>query len=177
MAKYSYDFKFKLVQEYLEGKGGYQYISDKYSLPDKNYVRRWVEVYKSIGNEGLMRARKHQSYSFDFKLHVVELYLTTELSYQDLASQFKISNPAMLCKWVNDFRNVGPDALKCKSKGRPPQMPKKKKKKEAEKNNTADSNDLKRLQEENLKLRIENAYLKELRRLRLEGKPQKKKRE
>ena len=40
-----------------------------------------------------------------------------------------------------------------------------------------DSEYLKQLEEENLKLRIENAYLKELRRLRLEGIPQKKKRE
>ena len=36
---------------------------------------------------------------------------------------------------------------------------------------------LKQLEDENLKLRIENAYLKELRRLRLEGKPHNKKRE
>jgi transposase len=40
-----------------------------------------------------------------------------------------------------------------------------------------DSKYLKQLEEENLKLRIENAYLKELRRLRLEGIPQNKKRE
>ena len=36
---------------------------------------------------------------------------------------------------------------------------------------------LKQLEDENLKLRIENAYLKELRRLRLEGITQNKKRE
>jgi len=34
---------------------------------------------------------------------------------------------------------------------------------------------LKQLEDENLKLRIDNAYLKELRRLRLEGAPQNKK--
>ncbi|WP_049759135.1 hypothetical protein [Clostridium kluyveri] len=40
-----------------------------------------------------------------------------------------------------------------------------------------DAEYLKQLEEENLKLRIENAYLKEPRRLRLEGIPQNKKRE
>lgn len=40
-----------------------------------------------------------------------------------------------------------------------------------------DNKYLKQLEEENLKLRIGNAYLKELRRLRLEGKLQNKKRE
>ena len=39
-----------------------------------------------------------------------------------------------------------------------------------------DTEYLKQLEEENLKLRIENAYLKELRRLRSEGTPQNKKR-
>lgn len=29
MAKYSFDFKRKAVQEYLDGKGGYKYLSEK----------------------------------------------------------------------------------------------------------------------------------------------------
>ena len=66
-------------------------------------------------------------------------------------------------------------------KGRPPKMKKSKepKKVKSSANDLDDPDDkyLKRLEEENLKLRIENAYLKELRRLRLEEKPQKKKRE
>ena len=68
--------------------------------------------------------------------------------------------------------------MKPKRKGRLPKMKKpsiNKNTNEVEVN--ADTDYLKRLEEENLKLRIENAYLKELRRLRLEGNPPKKKRE
>jgi len=32
-------------------------------------------------------------YSFEFKLSVVELYLTTEISYQELAFSVGINNP------------------------------------------------------------------------------------
>ena len=65
-----------------------------------------------------MRSRKNYIYSFDFKLHVVELYLSSEVSYQELALSQRINNPALLAKWVNDFRIAGPDALRPKRKGR-----------------------------------------------------------
>lgn len=71
-----------------------------------------------------MRKRKNQTYSFEFKLHVVELYLTTEVSYQDLALSVGINNPPLISKWVNDYRIAGPDALKPKQKGRRPKVDK-----------------------------------------------------
>lgn len=49
---------------------------------------------------------------------MVELYLSSEVSYQELALQEKINNPAQICKWVNDFQVAGPDALRPKKKGR-----------------------------------------------------------
>lgn len=168
MAKYSFEFKLKLVQEYLKGEGGYRYICSKYAIPENKPLQRWVAAYKAFGEDGLLRSRKKQIYTFDFKLHVVELYLTTEVSYQELALQMGVNNPSMLCKWINDYRIAGPEALKPKTKGRPPKMSKPKKKKQTTEKNNDESNQLKRLEEENLKLRIENAYLKELRRLRLE---------
>lgn len=65
-----------------------------------------------------MRSRKQEKYTFEYKIHVVELYLTSEVSYQDLALQKGINNPAQICKWVNDFSIAGPDALRLKKKGR-----------------------------------------------------------
>ena len=49
---------------------------------------------------------------------MVELYLSSEVSYQELALSQGIFTPALLAKWVNDFRNAGPDALRPKKKGR-----------------------------------------------------------
>ena len=40
------------------------------------------------------------------KLSVVELYLSSEISYQDLALQEGITNPSMIANWVNHFRIV-----------------------------------------------------------------------
>ena len=169
MVKYSYEIKKKIVLEYLSGKGGYKYLAKQYGIPDHKTIQRWVSVYKEFGDESLKRSRKKENYSFEFKLHVVELYLTTEVSYRELALTVGITNPCIITKWVNDYRIAGPDALRPKRKGRRPEMakPKEKQLPQTEKEK-ADAEYLRQLEEENLKLRIENAYLKELRRLRLE---------
>ena len=172
MAKYSFEFKKKIVTEYLNGKGGYKYLSEKYNIPAYNNVKKWIANFNSFGDEGLKRSRKQEKYSFEFKLHVVELYLTSEASYHSLAIQEKITNPALIATWVNRFRVAGPKGLRPHKKGR---------KKTLYKNNSKDNKQpidmpkidtskehVQELEDELLKLRIENAFLKELRRLRLE---------
>ena len=172
MAKYSYEFKQKVVQEYLNGKGSYEYIAKQNNMPDNKQVRIWVNAYKELGKEGLMRSRKNKNYSFQFKLSVVELYLTSEVSYQELALSQGINNPSLVARWVNDYRIAGPDALRPKKKGRKKTLDirefKKPSKSDEEKPVDTSAEHIKELEDENLKLRIENAYLKELRRLRLE---------
>ena len=178
MAKYSYEFKKKVVMDYINGKGGYRSLCKEYGIPNNSALEKWVSAYKEFGDEGLMRSREKKNYSFEFKLSVVELYLTTEASYQELALSVGINNPTTIVHWVNDYRAVGPDALRPKRKGRKPKVSKPKKITPITEKEKADSEYLKQLEEENLKLRIENAYLKELRRLRLEEKqPLKEKQE
>ena len=118
MAKYSFEFKKKVVLEYINGKGGTQYLSTKYGLGSNSQLRKWLAAYKEFGDEGLKRSRKKENYSFEKKLSVVELYLSSEISYQDLALQEGITNPSMIVNWVNRFRVAGPDALRPRKKGR-----------------------------------------------------------
>lgn len=78
----------------------------------------------------------------------------------------------MICSWVNLFRAVGLDALKPNQKGRKKKLDKHKidiKATETEEIIVDTSAEhVKELEDELLKLKIENAFLKELRRLRLE---------
>ena len=173
MAKYTFEFKKQIVMDYINGGGGAQFLAKKYGIPNHAQIQRWIASYKEFGDAGLMRSRKNNKYTFEFKLHVVELYLSTEVSYQDLALSQGINNSLLITKWVNDFRIAGPDALRPKKKGR---------KKTLDSNNNVkmvvqateitqvdtSAEHVKQLEDELLKLRIENAYLKELRRLRLE---------
>lgn len=173
MAKYSFEFKKKVVLEYINGKGGTQYLSTKYGLGSNSQLRKWLAAYKEFGDEGLKRSRKKENYSFEKKLSVVELYLTSELSYQELALREGIYNPSQICKWVNDFQIAGPDALRPHKKGRRKTLGTSNKKLNIEQDTTTvpvdtSTEHVKELEDEILKLRIENAYLKEVRRLRLE---------
>ena len=96
MTKYSYEFKKKAVMEYINGKNGYRRICKDYNIPDKHILREWVDKYKKFGDDGLRRSREKKKYTFEFKLSVVESYLTTEVSYRELAMSVGISNPAII---------------------------------------------------------------------------------
>ena len=118
MVKYSYEFKLKVVQAYLNGEGSYDFLAKKYGISACSKFKEWVAAYKEFGKEGLLRSRQKKNYSFQFKLSVVELYLSSEVSYQKLALSQGINTPSLIAKWVNDFRIAGPDALRTKKKGR-----------------------------------------------------------
>lgn len=173
MAKYSFQTKKEVVMAYLNSNKSYNEIAAYYNIPSSTTINEWVQSYQKFGNEGLLRSRKNESYSFQFKLYVVELYLSTEVSYQELALTVEMNNPSLITRWVNDFRVAGSDALRPKKKGRKKTVGLsdnvKKSTSISEKISLdKDAERLKQLEDENLKLRLENAYLKELRRLRLE---------
>ena len=174
MPKYSFEFKKKVVEAYLRGEGGSSYLAKKYGVKNKRQVLNWIHYYAEFGDEGLRRSRGNKTYTFEFKLNAVELYLSSEVSYQELALSQGINNSALPAKWVNDFRIAGPDALRPKKKGRKKSLDSKIKNKttiQTVDETTVDTSaeHVKQLEDELLKLRIENAYLKELRRLRLEA--------
>ena len=161
MAKYSFEFKKQIVKEYLEGNGGYKYLACKYNVSSYNNVKKWIMNYQQFGDQGLLRSRQSQNYTFEKKLAIVELYLTSELSYQEIALQEGICEPPLIAKWVSRFRAAGPEAL---SKSRENTTV------HSHKESIVDTSaeHVRELEDELLKLRIENAFLKELRRLRLE---------
>ena len=172
MAKHRYEFKKQLVSEYLDNQGSYASISQKHGMSSSSQLKTWVAAYQKFGDTGLKRSRSRKEYSFEEKLSVVESYLTSELSYQELALQMGINNPSMLARWVNDFKIAGPDALRPHRKGRKKTLSTSQSREtEAQVQHTevdTRAEHVKELEDELLKLRIENAVLKELRRLRLE---------
>ena len=153
----------KVVKAYLNNEGGCEFLAKKYGISNESIVRIWVNAFKSQGYEGLKVSRKNNNYSFEFKKNIVKLYLTGEMSYQELANQFKINNPSLIARWVIDFRNQGLEGLKPKKRGRPSSMtkvnklPKKQLKKEY---SEEEIDEIKRLKEENYWLQMEIDFLK-----------------
>ena len=175
MAKYSTELKMKVVKEYLESNTSYKTLSDKYRIPNKSIIITWVNTYKTQGYEGLKVKRKNTKYPLEFKLNVVNLYLTGEMSYQSLANELKINNPSMIARWVNDFREKGIEGLKPKKRGRSSKMPKSPKKSKDIKIDSSENltnlgdnsltetqlkEKIKKLEEKNYWLQLENDAIK-----------------
>lgn len=179
MAKYGFKFKLKLVLEYLAGNTSYASLADKYNMPDSTPIKKWVDAYKINGRDALLRSRKRKEYSFHFKLHAVQLYLKSETSYTGLAFSLGMKEPSVLTQWVNRYRASGVDGLRPRNPGRKYEM----KKQEISKADPSvaaaavQKDYIKKLEQENLYLRIENDYLKEVRRLRLEEEARKRQQE
>ena len=179
MAKYSLIFKLKVVTAYLNGEGGYEYLTKKYGVKATSQVRHWISAFKEFGKDGLCRKRNNTRYTSEFKLAVVESYLTSELSYRQIALQYGLNNPSLIAHWKSDFMKYGANAFVERPKGRIPIMSQtdekakitthtksrnQKKKKEL----TSEQARILELEKQLRYAQIENAYLKELRRLRLE---------
>ena len=179
MAKYNLIFKLKVVTAYLNGEGEYEYLTKKYGVKTTSQVRRWVYVFKEFGKDGLCRKRNNTRYTSEFKLAVVESYLTSELSYRQIALQYGLNNPSLIARWKSDFMKYEANAFVERPRGRMPTMSRtdekvkisthtksrnQKKKKEL----TPDQARILELEKQLRYAQIENAYLKELRRLRLE---------
>ena len=179
MAKYSFTFKLKVVTAYLNGEGGYEYLTRKYGVKTKSQVRRWIYVFKEFGRDGLCRKRNNTRYTSEFKLAVVESYLTSELSYRQIALQYGLNNPPLVARWKAEFMKYGANAFVERPKGRIPTMSRtdeiaeitthtKSRNQKKQKELTPEQARILELEKQLRYAQIENAYLKELRRLRIE---------
>ena len=70
-AKYSTEYKLKIVQEYLAGHGNYETLSKRYRVPPTP-LSVWIKAYQVFGVDGLRRSRAQQTYTFEFKCSAVE---------------------------------------------------------------------------------------------------------
>lgn len=172
MAKYDFEFKKLMVLEYLNGQGTYDFISEKHGIDNSSQLKKWVASYLKWGDNALKRAHSKKIYSFEEKLYVVESYLSGRLSYHKLALQMGYNNPSLIVRWVREYKTAGPDALREHKKGRKIAVKNRKKRKTVAKAKQAavdtSAEHVRELEQENYNLRLENAFLKEMRRLRLE---------
>lgn len=160
MAKYSEEFKLKIVKEYLEGFLGYGLLAKKHGIPNPAQIQRWVRAYKAFEKDGLRKKQSKQFFSVQFKVDVLHFMKQTGASYQNTAIQFNLHNPTLIANWYSKLSKEGIEDLKGKVKGRPP-MPKNRKVNSVNQGKSLSREE--QLERENELLRLENAYLKKLR--------------
>jgi transposase len=174
MTKYDESFKHRVVKEYLSGgEGGFVLLSRKYGI-DSSMLRCWVSAYRAHGEAGLRR--KHETYSADFKMSVLQHMWRHELSYRQACAVFDLREAGSVSRWERQYHEGGFEALMPRRKGRPPRMSQPKQPSQPT-NAPADGRSREDLLKENEYLRAEVAYLKkldEVLRARGQAKPKKK---
>lgn len=122
-------------------------------------VRSLYQRWRIHGRAALVSEPGKRSFSFEFKLSVVERFLAGEPAAQ-LAAEHGLSSPKLVKTWARTYRREGADGLRPKPKGRPRRPPD---------DPGGQSSELERLRRENDRLRAEVAYLGKLRALRERG--------
>lgn len=160
MTKYNYSFKLQVVKSYLNGEGGYKYISAKYNITNESQVIRWVNSYTTFGENGLERKNKYNHYPIQFKLDVINYMSTNKYSLRETANHFGINNISLIYTWKQTYLTGGIEALS---------------KREGDssmgKNKGFKNNNLTReqqLEHENELLRAELAFIKKLKALEMD---------
>lgn len=151
-----------LVNEYQEGKLGYDLLAKKYGMKDSTPIKRWVKVYEKFGVEGLKKKKQKETYSVQFKLDVLSFMKRTGSSETETALQFGLTNPPLIASWKRAYLEGGAEALD-KPKGRPPMSDKAKNRKSIKPAEEKEMTYEQKLERENELLRLEVEYLKKLR--------------
>ena len=164
MKKYSIELKKKVIKEYEEKEISLNELAIKYDIKSPKSIREWIRKYKLYGTDGI-ESSKSKQYPLELKQNVIKYALTEDLNFRELADKFEIRNPKTVSSWVKKFQeeeNFPKINLKIDLKEEYLTMKKDKNKK------GYNEKEIQEILEENLHLRIENDYLKELRRLELE---------
>ena len=155
MEKYSNEFKLRVIKYCLEENHSYGDAERYFNIPKGSRIKIWIQKYKELGVEGLMKQQK-SSYSGEFKENVVKYMHENHLSATLTASKFNLGSPHVVQKWERIYYEEGPQALYEERRGRKKNMISKQpiKKKKLDENED--------LLEEVQRLRMENEYLKKL---------------
>ena len=165
MKKYDLELKKKVIKEYQETEITLNELARKYKIKSPKSIREWLRKYDLFGDVGI-KSSDNKQYPLELKQSVIKCALTEDLNFRELADKFNIKNPKTVSSWIKKFQEEN-------------NFPKinltidlKEEYQEMKKNNTNKQDytekEIEKILEENLHLRIENDYLKELRRLELE---------
>lgn len=101
--KYSKEVKIQSCIDYDKGKGSFFDIAKKIGT-HHSVINRWYLSYKEHGCSIFDESNSNSSYSKDFKLQVINEYISGKYSSLDLSTKYNISN-GLICNWIKKWYN------------------------------------------------------------------------
>ena len=100
---YSLELRIKIVKEYLAGEGSSIELSNKYNIPSSKTIRVCAQKYKQQGMLAFIKGQGNAHYSSEFKTMCVELYLSGEMSIDEVVAKYNISAQQILRNWIMKY--------------------------------------------------------------------------
>lgn len=156
---YSEAIKLMAIKDYLAGVGSYTTLCKNYDITDSRVLRRWIkkynghEILKSQNSQGYKIMTQGRTTSHEERVQIVAFCIANHDNYQFTAEKFQVSYQQVYT-WVRKYKENGYDSL-LDRRG--------KRKKPEELNETEKiAAQLKLLEAENKRLKMENDFLKKL---------------
>lgn len=97
--------KIKAVEDYLKGIRSISQIMDDLSIKSHRSIRDWILAYQQQGVSALLPTTKNQSYTRQFKIMVVEMYIAGKMSVTDLCAKYGIKSHRTLQQWISLYNS------------------------------------------------------------------------
>lgn len=101
--KFDLETKIKACKEYEKGNKSFVEIGEEINAGDTT-VSYWYAKYKEKGPDSLKAKTSKGSFSKEFKMNIIEEYLTGNHTYQQLGHKYDISH-STVSKWINMWYN------------------------------------------------------------------------
>lgn len=101
--KYSKEFKVNIVKRYLNGDSPVK-LAQEYGMgkQGRRLIHRWFHLYELHGEYGFDSKERNSSYSKEFKLKIINEYLSGSLSYEQIGAKYKLAY-SVVQRWVHKY--------------------------------------------------------------------------
>lgn len=106
-SKFSAEQKIQACREYISGEKSATQIANELNLgkQGKIRVRTWARIYQVQGEKAFSTCKGNRSYSREFKIMVVNEYLSGKSSLRDLMVKYNIPANTTIQRWIMKYNN------------------------------------------------------------------------
>lgn len=103
--KYTKEIKIKACKDFLSGKKSRRQIALELNMSKRGSekIREWIKMYEHNGSLAFNDDSKHRKYTEEFKIEVINDYLSSGLSQLDITAKYNLSNCNVLRDWISKY--------------------------------------------------------------------------
>ena len=102
-SKYSIEQRVQACEDYHNGTRSLEEICIALGTTRKKTILEWLKKYEKYGVSAFQEKSYNKSYTKEFKIQVVEEYISGYGSLEELIVKYDISSTTQLRKWISVY--------------------------------------------------------------------------